>query len=137
MANYGLYKNIDPATLSSDAAAILENISRSGKSINDLNNSLSDSIWKCGAKSTLKEGLSKISGVVLTDITTSINNLVTVAGYISSYKEAEQQALNIKSSLANTPNTPENAGTISALQSDLSIAETNMNTYEGKVKGMI
>ncbi len=137
MANYGLYSNIDPASLTSAASSIKEEINSKATSVSNLNNSLNDSIWKCNAKSSLKEGLTKISGEVNTQIASSIEKLITVAEYITSYKEAEKNALSIKNSLSSTPNTEENAGTIASLKSDLVLAEKEMDNNESKVRGMM
>lgn len=137
MANYGLYKNIDPDTLSSAASSIKEDASSRVKAITNLNNSLSDGIWKCNAKNTLKEGLNKINGEVMSDINSSLTDLVTVAGYIKSYKSAEQKANGIKNTLASTPNTEENASTISSLKSNLTIAEGEMEKCESQVREML
>ena len=137
MANYGLYANVDTDSLKSAVSSIKNDVSSRYSSITNLNNSLSDSIWKSQAKTTLKDGLNRISEEVITEINSGLDSLVTIAGYIASYKTAEQNALSIKNALANINDNDDNAAIIANLQNDLNSAERDMDRFESQVRGML
>lgn len=98
MAKYGLYKNIEPSSITSAVESLKTDLKKSKQELTTLNNSLSDDIWKCSAKGTLKKAFNTIDSEVYTEIDNNLNNLSEIASLISKYKKAEQNAEDCKNS---------------------------------------
>ena len=122
MANYDLYKNIDPGSITSATSSIRQKLTTNQTKLQSFDSSLTDSMWKATCKATLKEAFGKIDGEVYPDLLASLDKLDSAAELIEEYNAAKADALTYKGYLANvTEDTP---------QSDINTWKLNLETKE-------
>ena len=136
MANYNLYDNIDPGSLSSAASSLSQKLKTSQSKLTTFNSSLSDGIWKAPAKATLKEAFGKIDSEVYTNLLADLAKAETISGLISKYKTARDNALKydgyLKSATKDTP-----ASDISSWESSKAAEERIMEDCESQINGLL
>ena len=130
MANYNLYNNIDPGSLSSAASSLSQKLKTSQSKLTTFNSSLSDGIWKAPAKATLKDS------EVYTNLLADLGKAETISGLISKYKTARDNALKydgyLKSATKDTP-----ASDISSWESSKAAEERIMEDCESQINGLL
>lgn len=89
---YGKYADINEGTLSSDASSLLSKLSSSKSELNSFQGTLTDDIWKAGAKATLFEAFGKLNSEVYANLEADLGKIVSIAGEIGKYKTAEGNA---------------------------------------------
>ncbi len=136
MANYNLYKNIDPGSLSSAASSAKQKLSTHKTKLTTYNSSLNDSIWKAPAKATIKEAFGKIDSEVYTDLDTNLGKLTQIASQIEKYNTARDKALAYKGYLDSaTKDTP--SSSIDSWKRGLSEQEGIMDSCEQAINNLI
>ncbi len=136
MANYNLYKNIDPSSLSSAASSAKQKLSTHKTKLTTYNSSLNDSIWKAPAKATIKEAFGKIDSEVYTDLDTNLGKLTQIASQIEKYNTARDKALAYKGYLDSaTKDTP--SSSIDSWKRGLSEQEGIMDSCEQAINNLI
>ncbi|MBR2828714.1 MAG: hypothetical protein IKE70_05735 [Bacilli bacterium] len=96
MANYDLYKSIDTANIKTKASEIKNQIPSNKSALSSHKETLTDDIWKSGAKATLTTAYDKIESEVYKELEDVLTNIETVCGYIDDYKTAENNAISYK-----------------------------------------
>ncbi len=135
MANYDLYKNIDPGSITSATSSFRQKLTTNQTKLQSFDSTLTDSMWKAACKATLKEALGKIDGEVYPNILDALSTLDTAAGLISEYNDAKQAALTYKGYLSNaTEDTPESD--ISSWKLSLEAKEKIMDDCESKINAL-
>lgn len=135
MANYNLFKNIDPGAITADTASIRQKLTTSQSKLNSFSSSLSDGIWKAPSKATLKEAFSKIDSEVYQEIYDSLGRLDEAAGIISKYNDAKSAAETYKGYIANyNESIPDSV--LQSWKNELSIKEGIMEECERQINGM-
>ena len=99
MANYNLFNNIDPGSITSATSSIHQKMTTNQSKLSSFSSSLSDGIWKAPSKATLKEAFSKINDEVYKDILDSLDTLDKAAAIISKYNDAKAAAEKAKENL--------------------------------------
>ena len=90
---YGKYKDIDEGTLASDASSLQGSLSPARSELGTLKGTLTDDIWKAGAKATLLTAFDTLDSEVYANLDTDLTTIGTIAGEIGKYKKAEAAAL--------------------------------------------
>ena len=135
MANYELYKNIDPGSITSATSSIRQKITTNQTKLQSFDASLTDSMWKAACKATLKEAFGKIDGEVYPEILAGLDALDTAAGLVEKYNAAKADALTYKGYLANaTEDTPQSD--INTWKLNLESKEQIMEDCESKINGL-
>jgi len=136
MANYNLYKNINPGSLRSAASSLKQKLTTSQSKLKTFNSSLNDSIWKATAKGTLKEACNKIDSEVYSDLINNLGKLDEVASNVEKYNNARDKALTYKSYLDSaTKDTPESS--IDSWRSSLNSEERTMESCEQAINSLM
>lgn len=136
MANYGLYKNIEPSSIVSATSSLRKKVNTTVSNVTSLKGSLTDSVWKAGAKQTLFTAFDKINDEVAKQLLDKLSNADTIADAIAKYKAAEHNALEYAKALEfATEKTP--ASEISSWREGLRESEDTMNESERTVNGLI
>jgi hypothetical protein len=136
MANYGLYKNINPSSITSAVSSLKSQLSPTKQQLADIKSGLSDGVWKVNAKNTLFTALDKINSEVYKEIYDNLDNLSTIANLISEYKTAETNANTYKEYLASATNkTPQS--TIDGWRRSLASYEQTMDSKEASIKSKL
>ena len=89
---YGKYADIDEGALSSDAANLKAKLSSARSELNSFKGTLTDDIWKAGAKQTLFDAFVKLDGDVYANLDGDLGKISSIAAEISNYKAAEAEA---------------------------------------------
>ncbi len=135
MANYDLFKNIDPGAITADTASIRQKITTSQSKLSSFSSSLSDGMWKAPSKATLKDAFSRIDSEVYKDILDSLAKLDQAAGIISKYNDAKSAAETYKGYIANyNESIPDSV--LQSWKSNLSIKEGIMEECERQINGL-
>ncbi len=135
MANYNLFKNIDPGAITADTASIRQKITTSQSKLSSFSSSLSDGMWKAPSKATLKDAFSRIDSEVYKDILDSLAKLDQAAGIISKYNDAKSAAETYKGYIANyNESIPDSV--LQSWKSNLSIKEGIMEECERQINGL-
>ena len=135
MANYDLYKNIDPGSITSATSSLRQKLQTNQTKLQSFDSSLTDSMWKAACKATLKEAFGKIDGEVYSDLMAGLNNLDTAAGLIQQYNDAKNDALTYKGYINNaTDETSESE--INSWRLKLEAKEKIMEECESKVNAL-
>lgn len=132
MANYGLYTSIDVNTLKKNASNIKSQIPSNKSALSSHKGTLTDDIWKAGAKTTLTTAYDKIESEVYQELEDALTNIETVCGYISQYKTAEENAKTLIDSINSAAKDVDTSG----LQQQLIDQENQMNQAENAVNGL-
>lgn len=133
MANYNLYKNISPGSITAATASLRQSLNPAKTKLGTFQTSLNDKIWKAKSKETLLTAFKTINSDVYTEVETALSNLDTAAGYISTYIAARNQALQIKSQISSAPADSDK----SALYSALEVQEGIMDDSESNVNSLL
>ena len=135
MANYDLYKNIDPGSITSATSSLRQKLTTNQTKLQSFDSTLTDSMWKATSKATLKEALGKIDGEVYPNILSALDNLDTAAGLITQYNDAKEAAIKYKGYLSNaTEDTLESD--INSWKLNLEAKEKIMDDCETKINGL-
>ncbi len=135
MANYNLFKNIDPGAITADTASIRQKITTSQSKLSSFSSSLSDGMWKAPSKATVKDAFSRIDSEVYKDILDSLAKLDQAAGIISKYNDAKSAAETYKGYIANyNESIPDSV--LQSWKSNLSIKEGIMEECERQINGL-
>ena len=136
MANYNLYKNINPGNITSATSSLRSKLTPAQTKLSSFQSSLNDNIWKAKSKSTLLTAFKTIDGEVYKEVLDNLSKLDEAAGYIKEYNDAKKIALQYKEKLAGaTEKTPQSD--ISSWQSEVSKQEGIMDSAESKVNGLL
>ncbi len=92
MANYGLYKDVDEGQLSSDASTLTESLTKGRSELSNFKGTLTDDIWKAGAKATLLTAFDTLDTDVYENLINDLATITSIAGEIANYKSAEGDA---------------------------------------------
>ncbi len=132
MATYGLYKQIEPSSITSSLDSLEKEINATKSDLSALKNGLTDTVWKASAKDNLFKAFTTIDTEVYKEITTAITNLRSIAKYVSNYKAAESSALTYKGYI-NSATEKTSASTIAGWRSSLSAYEKTMTECENSI----
>lgn len=132
MATYGLYKQIEPSSITSALDSLEKEINATKTDLSALKNGLTDTVWKASAKDNLFKAFTTIDTEVYKEITTAITNLRSIAKYVSDYKAAESSALTYKGYI-NSATEKTSASTIAGWRSSLSAYEKTMTDCENSI----
>ena len=136
MANYNLYKNIDPGSLKSAASSLSQKLKTSQSKLSTFDSSLSDGIWKANAKATLKEAFGKIDSEVYKSLLDDLGKAETIAGLIEKYNAARSKAETYNSYLSSaTKETPQSS--IDEWQRNKLAEEQIMDDCESQINGLL
>jgi hypothetical protein len=89
---YGKYADINEGQLSSDASDLIAKLSPARSDLNHLRDSLTDDIWKAGAKATLLTAFNTLDSDVYANLLSDLEKINSIAGHIGKYKTAETNA---------------------------------------------
>ena len=132
MANYDLYKNIDPGSITSATSSLRQKLTTNQTKLQSFDSSLTDGMWKATSKATLKEALGKIDGEVYPNILSVLDSLDTAAGLITQYNDAKDAAIKYKGYISNaTEETLESD--INSWKLSLEAKEKIMDECESKI----
>ena len=135
MANYDLYKNIDPGSITSATSSLRQKITTNQTKLQSFDASLTDSMWKATCKATLKEAFGKIDGEVYPEILSALDNLDNAAGLVQQYNDAKEAALTYKGYIQNaTEDTPESD--LNSWRLNLEAKEKIMEDCEQKINAL-
>ncbi len=136
MANYDLYKNIDPSSLRSAASSLKDKFTSSQSKLTTFDSSLKDSIWKAGAKATLQEAFKKMNEDVYKDLLKNLSNASEIAGYIDIYNVARENAKTYKGYLSSV-NEDTSQESINTWTNGLAREEAKMDECEAKINSLL
>ena len=135
-ANYSLYDNIDPGSLSDAASSLSKALTPTRTELSTFKGSLNDSIWKADAKATLTDALGKIDTEVYTPLLADLGKAVSIAGLITTYREARETArANIGYLESATEKTPQSS--IDGWEKAKANAEKTMIDCESSIDGLL
>ncbi len=135
MANYNLFKNIDPGSITGATASIRQKITTNQSKLSSFSSSLSDGIWKAPSKATLQTAFSKINDEVYKDIISSLDTLDTAAGIISRYNDAKAAAETYQGYI-NNDDKEKPSPNLGQWKSELSIKEGIMEECERQINAL-
>ena len=136
MANYGLYKNINPSSITSAVSSLKSQLSPTKQQLTEIKIGLTDGVWKVNAKATFFTALDKINSEVYKEIDDNLNNLSEIATLIGEYKTAETNANTMKNNISNaTEKTPQS--TINGWRQSLANYERTMTEKEASIKAKL
>ena len=135
MANYNLFKNIDPSSITGATSSIRQKITSNQSKLSSFSSSLSDGMWKAPSKATLKEAFSKINDEVYKDIISSLDTLDQAAGIISKYFDAKTAAETYQGYI-NNDDKENPSPRLGEWKSNLSIKEGIMEECERQINGL-
>ena len=135
MANYNLFKNIDPSSITSATSSIRQKITTSKTKLSSFSSSLSDGIWKAPSKATLKDAFTRIDSEVYTDIINSLDALDQAAGIIAKYNDAKTAAETYRGYI-DGDDKEKPSPNLSQWKSNLSIKEGIMEECERQINGI-
>ncbi len=105
---YNHYNGVEPGSITSATASLKSKVEQLKSKVSTLKTSLSDDVWKAGAKATLLEAFDKIEGEVCEDILSKLANADEIAGLVEKYNTAKEKAEGYSSDLASsTKETPQ------------------------------
>ena len=135
MANYDLYKNINPGSVTSATSSLRQKVTTSQSKLDSFSGSLSDGMWKADSKATLKDAFSRIDSEVYADILAYLDKLDTAADLVSQYNDAKTAAETYKSYINSaTDETP--ASDINSWKNSLATKEKIMEDCEAAINGL-
>ena len=136
MANYGLYKNITPSSITSAVSSLKSQLSPTKQQLADIKTGLPDTVWKAGAKQTLFTAFDKIDSEVYKEINDNLDNLSAIATLIGEYKTAETNANTMKSNISNATEKTSQS-TIDGWRRSLASYEQTMTEKEASIKAKL
>ncbi len=133
---YNHYNGVEPGSITSATASLRQKVQTSKSKLSSFQSSLSDDIWKASAKQTLLTAFKTIDGEVCTDILDKLDKADQIAGYITQYNEAKEQANGYSESLrGSTKDTPQSS--IDSWRQGLSSAEQTMRDCVSNINGLL
>ena len=105
MANYGLYANINEGSLQSNVTELISKFTSKQGELESFNGTITEDMWKAESKQTFKNGIDKIVSDAYQELLNKLNDIISVCGYIETYKEAEGNA-NYNKNLLTTNDDP-------------------------------
>lgn len=143
MAEYGKYTDINEGQLSSDASSLQGKLKTAQSELSSFQGTLTDDIWKAGAKATLLTAFGTINDDVYANLDSDLSKIISIADEIGKYKTAETAAkgykkeieeLNSSISAAESADPPEPTGDLYTAKAT---AEKNLATEEKNMEDAV
>ena len=149
MAEYGKYTDINESQLSSDASSLQGKLKTAQSELSSFQGTLTDDIWKAGAKATLLTAFGTINDDVYANLDSDLTKIISIAAEIGNYKKAETAAKGYKKdiedlksaiSAAESADPPEPTGDLysakATAEANLATEEQNMETAVTKINAL-
>ena len=133
---YNHYKGVEPGSITSATASLKSKVEQLKSKVSSLKTSLSDDVWKAGAKATLLEAFDKIEGEVCEDILSKLANADEIAGLVEKYNTAKEKAEDYSSSL-NSPDDDTSEETINTWRQGKKDQEQIMRDCVSEINGLL
>ena len=136
MANYNLYKGISTGSITSATSSLRSKINTAKTNLSTFQSSLTDGVWKAGAKQTLFTAFDTINNQVCKQILDKLDTADTIAGEIDKYNAARDSA-NTYAGYINSATEETSASDIASWRSSLDAAEKTMEECERTINGLL
>lgn len=142
MAVYGLYKDIDVASLRQAISSLRSSAENKKAELEKINPGQGQ--WKAGAKNTFTTGVNDLSSTPFLMLNSQLNTLSAIADNIATYKANEVAALENKEKIANLRIALSNctsdqrsaiSNNIADIQNALSLNESQMENCQSAIEG--
>lgn len=134
MAKYGLYANVNTATLRSEASSLKSKLQTSKNELESFKGTLTDDIWKANAKTTLINAYTKIDTDIYNNLINKLAKIEEYAALVDAYKRYEAAARTNRSKLS-IPNLDKTS--INNLNAAIYEQEQAMDNYENKINTLV
>ena len=136
MANYNLYKNVKPDSMRSAASSLRQKLNTAKSKLETFKTSLSDDVWKAGAKETLFTAFTTLDSEVYQEILSKLDTADSIADQVDAYNTARDNANTYRDNLNSaTDKTPQSS--ITSWQNGLAAEERKMEQCESTINGLL
>ena len=133
---YNHYKGVEPGSITGATSSLRTKVTQIRTKLGTLKSSLSDDVWKAGAKATLLEAFEKIDGEVCEDIIKKLDNADKIAEYVQTYNEAKANAEEYSNKLSSS-NSDTEQSSIDTWREGLKSEEDIMRDCVSNISGLL